>query len=83
MADKHHPAWPPSPLPPSPRPRGAGYDTGRDPLNDALDALAEWFTNDLVDEDGEELPDGDQYERLMLAAHDVVDAADRPIGDPD
>ena len=35
----------------------------------------------LVDEDGEELPDGDQYERLMLAAHDVVDAADRPIGD--
>ena len=40
------------------------YDTGRDPLNAALDALAEWFTNDLADGDGEELPDGDQYERL-------------------
>ena len=61
----------------------AGYDTGRDTLNQALDALAAWFTDDLVDEDGEELPDGDQYERLMLAAHDVVDAADRPIGEPD
>ena len=77
------PALPRPPVPPPQRPRGAGYDTGRDPLNAALDALAEWFTNDLVDEDGEELPDGDQYERLMLAAHDVVDAADRPIGDPD
>ena len=58
----------------------AGYDTGRDELNKALDALAAWFTDDLIDEDGEELPDGDQYERLMLAAHDVADAADRPIG---
>ena len=83
MVNKHRPALPRAPLSPPRRPQVTGYDTGRDSLNSALDALAEWFTNDLVDEDGEELPDGDQYERLMLAAHDVVDAADRPIGDSD
>ena len=62
----------------------AGYDTGRDPLNQALDELSEWFTTDVLrDDDGYEIPDGDQYELLMTAAHKVLDASDRPIGDTD
>ena len=55
------------------------YDTGRDPLNDALDRLSEWFCNDLTDEDGNELTDGEMYDLLMTAAQDVVEASERPM----
>ena len=54
------------------------YDTGRDPLNDALDRLSEWFTMDPTDDDGFEIDDGTAYELLMRVAQDVVEAADRP-----
>ena len=55
------------------------YDTGRDPLNAALDALQSWFRDKLVDEDGVELGDSDAYELLMIVADNVLDASDRPI----